>query len=59
MSLNKVVSNHTQFEGNISKLIDYGLSIFYTDIIAKAINKKQKVILLESLLLRACALWEK
>jgi len=60
MSIISIKKNHLKFEKNINKLIKYGLEIITENIIVKKdrINKKEKNILLESLLLRSCAYWE-
>lgn len=60
MSIISIKKNHLKFEKNINKLIEYGLEIITENITVKKdrINKKEKNILLESLLLRSCAYWE-
>jgi len=49
-----------QFENNVRELIKYGIEIITEDFSKKKskIRKKEKTILVESLLLRSCAYWE-
>jgi hypothetical protein len=60
MSTISIKRNHLKFEKNLNDLIEYGLEIITENITVKKdrINKKEKNILLESLLLRSCAYWE-
>lgn len=61
MSINSLNKNHLQFESNVKELIKYGMDIV-TENINKTKNKdrkKEKTILVEALLLRSCAYWEK
>lgn len=60
MSINSIKSNHLKFEKNLNELIEYGLEIITENVTVKKdkISKKEKNILLESLLLRSCAYWE-
>jgi len=61
MSISSIKRNHLRFEKNLNELIEYGLEIITENITVKKdrINKKEKNILFESLLLRSCAYWEK
>ena len=60
MSINSLKKNHLQFENNVRELIKYGIEIITEDFNKKKskIRKKEKTILVESLLLRSCAYWE-
>jgi len=60
MSINSIKRNHLKFEKNLNELIKYGLDIITENVTVKKdkISKKEKNILLESLLLRSCAYWE-
>ena len=60
MSINSIKRNHLKFEKNLNELIEYGLEIITENVTVKKdkISKKEKNILLESLLLRSCAYWE-
>lgn len=60
MSINSLKKNHLQFENNVRELINYGIEIITEDFNKKKskIRKKEKTILVESLLLRSCAYWE-
>ncbi len=60
MSISSIKRNHLKFEKNLNELIEYGLEIITENVTVKKdkISKKEKNILLESLLLRSCAYWE-
>lgn len=58
MKIAKVIENHEHFENNIEDLIRYAQEIIADLPYERKIPSKQKEMLLESLLLRACALWE-
>lgn len=60
MSMKQILKNHSIFENNIESLIKYGLEIVNDDLPHKIEkkSKEEKKMLLEALLLRACALWE-
>jgi hypothetical protein len=60
MNIKPIIKNHSRFENNIKELIQYGLEIISNNVqyIDKIKSKKEKVILLEALLLRTCAHWE-
>lgn len=60
MSNNALLRNHTNLEKNIEALINYGLEIISDNFSKKSesMNKNEKLILIESLLLRSCAHWE-
>ena len=49
-----ILKNHSTVENNIEEIVKFGI-----EIISSNFNKKQKTILIESLLLKACAIWEK
>ena len=55
--MNSILKNHFQFEKSIDEIIQYGLDIVSENSKARK-NKQEKLILLESLLLRTCAYWE-
>lgn len=60
MSMKQILKNHSIFENTIESLIKYGLEIV-NDKLPHKIEKKtkeEKRMLLEAILLRACALWE-
>ena len=54
-SFNSVLNNHTNFESNVDNLIKYGNEIIFDS--KRSHNEKQ--LLVESLILRSCAYWEK
>ena len=58
MKIAKVIEKYERFENNIEDLIRYAQEIIANLPYERAIPAKQKEMLLESLLLRACALWE-
>jgi len=57
MKIAKVIEKYERFENNIEDLIRYAQEIIADLPYEKKIPSKQKEMLLESLLLRACALW--
>ena len=60
MSSSTVLKHHLKFETNIKQLIYYGLNVANDGYNPKSEKKstEEKKMLLEALLLRACALWE-
>jgi hypothetical protein len=58
MKIAKVIEKYERFENNIEDLIRYAQEIIADLPYQRKIPSKQKEMLLESLLLRACALWE-
>jgi len=60
MSRRTVLQNHTHFQDQIDNIIQYGLDIINDRLSYFGGDQKQqqKSMLLESLLLRSCALWE-
>jgi hypothetical protein len=58
ITIKKVIKNHHTFENNIESIIRYGLEIISDLPYRKPVPPEEKEMLLESLLLRACALWE-
>jgi len=61
MSINSLKKNHLQFESNVKELITYGMEIITENVnkMKSKNRKKEKTILVEALLLRSCAYWEK
>lgn len=61
MSIKSIRKNHLDFEENIKELITYGIGLIIDDFnkTKNKISRKEKTILIESLLLRSCAYWEK
>ena len=61
MSIKSIRKNHLDFEENIKELITYGIGLIIDDSnkTKNKISRKEKTILIESLLLRSCAYWEK
>ena len=60
VSKKAILSNHKQFEDKIENIIKYGLGLINDKLPGKMEkkSKEEKSMLLESLLLRSCALWE-
>ena len=58
MKIARVLEKYEGFENNIEDLIRYAQEIIADFPYERKIPSKQKEMLLESLLLRACALWE-
>jgi hypothetical protein len=58
MKIARVLEKYERFENNIEDLIRYAQEIIADLPYERKIPSKQKEMLLESLLLRACALWE-
>jgi hypothetical protein len=58
MKIARVLEKYERFENNIEDLIRYAQEIIADLPYERKIPSKQKQMLLESLLLRACALWE-
>jgi hypothetical protein len=58
MSIKTVIKNHHIFENNIENIIRYAQELIADLPYQKTVPPKEKEMLLESLLLRACALWE-
>ncbi|HHT9125615.1 MAG TPA: hypothetical protein ACFYD6_07325 [Candidatus Brocadiia bacterium] len=59
MQKQSIINNHKKFENNIEEILQYGAEIIL-DLSSKGrIPEKEKGLLLESLILRVCALWEK
>lgn len=60
MNYNALLRNHVNLERNIEALINYGLEVISDKFSqkSKSMNKNEKMILIESLLLRSCAHWE-
>jgi hypothetical protein len=60
MSRKAIIQNHQNFEFDIDNIIQYGLNIIDGKLfhIVDRLKYQQKRMLLESLLLRSCALWE-
>jgi len=54
-----IIKNHEQFENSIEKILQYANEIVSDLPYRKKISNEEKFLLLESLILRACALWEK
>lgn len=59
MNIKKLKKNHTQFEDAIEKIIRYAQDIIADLPYKKKLLIDEKKMLIEALLLRACALWEK
>lgn len=59
MNITKLNENHTQFEDTIEKIIRYAQDIIADLPYKKKLPIDEKKMLVEALLLRACALWEK
>lgn len=57
MSKNIILKNHVQLEQNIEESIKYGLKLIELE--TELLNSGEKTIVIEGLLLRACAYWEK
>ncbi len=57
MSKNIILKNHVQLEQNIEESIKYGLKLI--ELKTELLNSTEKTIVIEGLLLRACAYWEK
>ena len=60
MTDKSILRNHSDLEKNIKALIKFGLEIITENFSQKSesLDKKEKLILIESLLLRSCAHWE-
>ena len=60
MSKTKILQNHGEFEDDIESIMRYGLMVINAKWPGKTKKeaKKEKSMLLESLLLRSCARWE-
>jgi hypothetical protein len=58
MNTRSVIKNHHTFEKTIEHIIRYAQEIIADVPYQKVLASKEKEMLLESLLLRACALWE-
>lgn len=58
MSKAKIFKNHTQFESTIENIIRYAQDIIADLPYKKKMPTNEKKMLIEALLLRACALWE-
>lgn len=58
MNIAKLKKNHTQFEDAIEKIIRYAQDIIADLPYKKKLPIDEKKMLIEALLLRACALWE-
>src|SRR4030042_3433314 len=56
--LKKIFKNHTQFESTIENIIRYAQDIIADLPYKKKMPTNEKKMLIEALLLRACALWE-
>jgi hypothetical protein len=56
MSKSLILNNHEILERDIEEIIKYGLNIIKT---IKPSNKREVQFIIEGLLLRACAIWEK
>ena len=54
-----ILKNHEQFESAIEEVIQYALEICADLPYEKQMSEKEKHILLEALILKICALWEK
>ena len=61
MSIKSIKKNHLDFEENVKELIMYGMGFIINDFnkTKSKMSRKEKTILIESLLLRSCAHWEK
>lgn len=58
MSKTKILKNHMQFENAIENIIRYAQDIIADFPYKKKMPTNEKKMLIEALLLRACALWE-
>lgn len=58
MGTTKLNRNHTQFENTIENIIRYAQDIIADLPYKKKMSSDEKKMLIEALLLRACALWE-
>ena len=58
MGTTKLNRNHTQFEDAIEHIIRYAQDIIADLPYKKKMSSNEKEMLIEALLLRACALWE-
>lgn len=60
MNINTILMHHFEFEEGLKNLIRYGLEIVHDELHTQNQRKsiEEKRMLLESLLLRTCALWE-
>lgn len=61
MLVKEIKKNHKILEDNLEEIIKYGIDIIDSKKNSKynALNKTEKKIIIEGLLLRACAIWEK
>ncbi|MBD3338365.1 MAG: hypothetical protein GF353_04620 [Candidatus Lokiarchaeota archaeon] len=60
MSKKLITKNHKYLENSIEDIIKYGIEIIsFKSIESKILPLKEKSIIIEGLLLRACAIWEK
>lgn len=57
MSLRVILENHKLLEKNIEEIIKYGLRLIERN--STSFSVKEKTIIIEGLLLRACAYWER
>jgi hypothetical protein len=57
MSVRAILENHKLLEKNIEEIIKYGLRLMERS--STSFNVKEKTIIIEGLLLRACAYWER
>ncbi len=60
MSGKNITKNHRILEESIEEIITYGLEIISSNFEkSKLFGEKEKITIIEGLLLRACAIWEK
>ncbi len=59
MRFGSILKNHEQFESGVEEIIQYAQELIADLPYRTRLSAKEKHILLESLILRICALWEK
>lgn len=57
--IKNIVNNHVLFESDIERILQYAGEIVADLPYRRNVSKDEKYLLLESLVLRSCALWEK